>query len=101
MNIVESARICESLAITAAITAAPSSAVSHSGAYPWTSARITSSPLAVARKASRRSGVSDGPWEARAARASTLALIAGTSSARLATTPRNTDGSQIAIMQSG
>ncbi len=60
VNIVDSARICESLAMTAAITAAPSSAASQSGAYPSTSLRITSSPAACARSRARSSGVSDG-----------------------------------------
>src|SRR5262245_56297203 len=98
---VESARICESLAITAAMTAAPSIDASQSGAYPSTSFKMTSSPDACRRRSSRRSGVSAGPSAARVARASTFAAMAGTVDALLAATPRKTDGSQIAIMQDG
>ena len=39
--------------------------------------------------------------DASVARASSFAAIAGTSVARLAATPRNTHGSQIATMQIG
>ena len=89
--------------MTAARTAAARSAASNVGAYPCTSRRITSSPPAIdwslaafgGRQARRRGRSPDVP------RASSFAAIAGTSVARFATTPRKTDGSQIAIMQIG
>jgi hypothetical protein len=99
---VESARICESLAMTAAMIPAPSSPASQTGAYRSSITRITSSPAADRRRAFRSVSVmpEDGA-AARARRASSFCSIAGTSRIALAATPRKTQGSQIASMQRG
>ena len=64
MNIVESARICESLAMTAAITQAPSRPPATTARSPRPACRITSSPAARARSWSRSGWASPGPAEA-------------------------------------
>ena len=101
MNIVDSARICESLAMTAAMMPAPRIPASHSGANccEHDGHHIVARGLTAQRCTLLRRHAAGA--EASACRASSFCSIRGTSRMALAATPRNTQGSQMASMHNG